>query len=132
MTKHLGCQRSHCCLIFQNAGKVSRGLKGQLRSLQVVDFAPEFFINIKKSPDLQGNLSQVQSITAFYSLFHKVVQLLLHRPLGLIEQDLKHSERRGKKRMRTRRKFGSRGKTCIYVAPESDGWMADTFRCGRI
>lgn len=29
-----------------------------------------------------------------YSLFHKVVQLLLYRPLSLIEQDLKQERRR--------------------------------------
>lgn len=28
-----------------------------------------------------------------YSLFHKVVQLLLHRPLSLIEEDLKKTRR---------------------------------------
>jgi hypothetical protein len=38
----------------------------------------------------QGGLELSQS--SYYSLFDKVVELLPHRPLGLVKQDLRHRQ----------------------------------------
>lgn len=57
-------------------------MSGLLKVVEYVCLPPEYFMLLTVYRDA---LSESQ----FYSLFHKVMQLLLHRPLRLIKQDLK-------------------------------------------